>query len=156
MASHSLYWIYSLLLFSSLYSMTTFCGLFSVWYWYHWCFFYLIGSPKVGGAGDGKHKKKYGHPYLFTLKSRFKRFRLNQNYPLCDPYENNNNTFAWIIQTRSSRSPATLYGPDIYQHSCQGSNLNSQNWSILWPWPAVMEGWRSKWCICCKSTFFTR
>ena len=24
---------------------------------------YLIGSPKVGGAGDGKHKKKYGHPY---------------------------------------------------------------------------------------------
>ena len=26
-------------------------------------FFYLVGSPKVGGAGDGKHKKKYGHPY---------------------------------------------------------------------------------------------
>ena len=25
-------------------------------------FFYLVGSPKVGGAGDGKHKKKYGHP----------------------------------------------------------------------------------------------
>ena len=25
--------------------------------------FYLVGSPKVGGAGDGKHKKKYGHPY---------------------------------------------------------------------------------------------
>ena len=24
--------------------------------------FYLVGSPKVGGAGDGKHKKKYGHP----------------------------------------------------------------------------------------------
>ena len=68
--------------FSSLYFMTTFCGLFSVWYWYH-CFFllggmkmsgsaglfskkkfffYLVGSPKVGGAGDGKHKKKYGHP----------------------------------------------------------------------------------------------
>ena len=23
---------------------------------------YLVGSPKVGGAGDGKHKKKYGHP----------------------------------------------------------------------------------------------
>ena len=21
-------------------------------------FFYLVGSPKVGGAGDGKHKKK--------------------------------------------------------------------------------------------------
>ena len=86
--SHSLYWIYSLLFFSSLYFMTTFCGLFSVWYWYH-CFFllggmkmsgsagifnkkffffkkiiffYLVGSPKVGGAGDGKHKKKYGHP----------------------------------------------------------------------------------------------
>ena len=61
--------------------MTTFCGLFSVLYWYH-CFFllggmkmsgsaglfnkkkivscnfcYLVGSPKVGGAGDGKHKK---------------------------------------------------------------------------------------------------
>ena len=70
--------------FSSLYFMTTFCGLFSVWYWYH-CFFllggmkmsgsaglfskkknffYLVGSPKVGGAGDGKHKKKYGHPYM--------------------------------------------------------------------------------------------
>ena len=66
--------------FSSLYFMTTFCGLFSVWYWYH-CFFllggmkmsgsaglfnkfffYLVGSPKVGGAGDGKHTKKYGHP----------------------------------------------------------------------------------------------
>ena len=27
-------------------------------------FFYLVGSPKVGGAGDGKHKKKYGHPYI--------------------------------------------------------------------------------------------
>ena len=25
-------------------------------------FFYLVGSPKVGGAGDGKHNKKYGHP----------------------------------------------------------------------------------------------
>ena len=25
-------------------------------------FFCLVGSPKVGGAGDGKHKKKYGHP----------------------------------------------------------------------------------------------
>ena len=25
-------------------------------------FFYLVGSPKVGGAGDGKHTKKYGHP----------------------------------------------------------------------------------------------
>ena len=25
-------------------------------------FFYLVGSPRVGGAGDGKHKKKYGHP----------------------------------------------------------------------------------------------
>ena len=68
--------------FSSLYFMTTFCGLFSVWYWYH-CFFllggmkmsgsaglynkktnknHLVGSPKVGGAGDGKHKNKYGHP----------------------------------------------------------------------------------------------
>ena len=47
-------------------------------------------------------------------------------------------------QTRSSRSPVTLYGPDIYQHSCQGSNINSQNWSILWPWPAVMEGWKVK------------
>ena len=29
-------------------------------------FFYLVGSPKVGGAGDGKHKKKYGHPNLPT------------------------------------------------------------------------------------------
>ena len=56
-----------------------------------------------------------------------------------------------LQQTRSSRSPATLYGPDIYQHSCQGSNLNSQNWSILWPWPAVMEGWRWKWSACCTS-----
>ena len=27
-------------------------------------FFYLVGSPKVGGAGDGKHKKKYGHPIV--------------------------------------------------------------------------------------------
>ena len=62
--------------FSRLYFMTTFCGLFLVCYWYH-CFFllggmkmsgsvglfnkknffYLVGSPKVGGAGDGKHKK---------------------------------------------------------------------------------------------------
>ena len=30
--------------------------------------------------------------------------------------------------------PYYIYGPDIYQHSCQGSKLNSQNWSILWPW----------------------
>ena len=29
-------------------------------------FFYLVGSPKVGGAGDGKHKKKYGHPYILS------------------------------------------------------------------------------------------
>ena len=57
-------------------------------------------------------------------------------------------------KTRSSRSPATLYGPDIYQHSCQGSNLNPQNWSIVWPWPAVMEGWRSKWCISCNIYIF--
>ena len=25
-------------------------------------FFYLVGSPKVAGAGDGKHTQKYGHP----------------------------------------------------------------------------------------------
>ena len=25
---------------------------------------YLVGSPKVGGAGDGKHKQKYGHPNM--------------------------------------------------------------------------------------------
>ena len=73
--------------FSSLHFMTTFCGLFSVWYWYHcfffcWAgwkwvgrrdcltiffFFYLVGSPKVGGAGDGKHKKKYGHPNIYQV-----------------------------------------------------------------------------------------
>ena len=34
-------------------------------------FFYLVGSPKVGGAGDGKHKKKYGHPYLIKIKRSF-------------------------------------------------------------------------------------
>ena len=34
-------------------------------------FFYLVGSPKVGGAGDGKHKKKYGHPYIYTLGFHF-------------------------------------------------------------------------------------
>ena len=28
-------------------------------------FFYLVGSPKVGGAGDGKHKNKYGHPDVY-------------------------------------------------------------------------------------------
>ena len=28
-------------------------------------FFYLVGSPKVGGAGDGK--KKYGHPIQNTV-----------------------------------------------------------------------------------------
>ena len=60
-----------------------------------------------------------------------------------------------VIICPNSHEKLTKSGPDIYQHSCQGSNLNSQNWSILWPWPAVMEGWRSKWCICCKSTFFT-
>ena len=27
-------------------------------------FLYLVGSPKVGGAGDGKHKKQYGHPHV--------------------------------------------------------------------------------------------
>ena len=31
--------------------------------------FYLVGSPKVGGAGDGKHKKKYGHPYTIMRSS---------------------------------------------------------------------------------------
>ena len=30
---------------------------------------YLVGSPKVGGAGDGKHKKKYGHPYEICIIS---------------------------------------------------------------------------------------
>ena len=60
--------------FSSLYFMTTFfllggmkmsgsAGLFSK----QKIFFYLVGSPKVGGAGDGKHKQKYGHPYRRTL-----------------------------------------------------------------------------------------
>ena len=29
--------------------------------------FYLVGSPKVGGAGDGKHKKKYGHPKVICI-----------------------------------------------------------------------------------------
>ena len=29
-------------------------------------FFYLVGSPNVGGAGDGKHNKKYGHPYMIN------------------------------------------------------------------------------------------
>ena len=79
--------------FSSLYFMTTFCGLFSVWYWYH-CFFllggmkmsgsaglfnnflfifYLVGSPKVGGAGDGKHKKNTATLHdvkKFVIKSK--------------------------------------------------------------------------------------
>ena len=67
--------------------MTTFCGLLSVWYWYHWFvllggmkmsgsaglfnnFFYLVGSPKVGGAGDGKHKQKYGHPKALDHRAR--------------------------------------------------------------------------------------
>ena len=50
--------------------------------------------------------------------------------------------------------PRPYMAPDIYQHSCQGSNLNSQNWSILWPWPAVMEGSRSKWSARCTSTLF--
>ena len=68
--------------FSSLYFMTTFCGLFSVWYWYH-CFFLLGGMKMSGskglfnkkkffftssGAVDGKHKKKYGHPYQRLLQ----------------------------------------------------------------------------------------
>ena len=34
-----------LTLFSSLYFMTTFCGLFSVWYWYH--YFFLLGGMKI-------------------------------------------------------------------------------------------------------------
>ena len=34
-------------------------------------FLYLVGSPKVGGAGDGKHKKKYGHPNKNTLTGRW-------------------------------------------------------------------------------------
>ena len=39
-----------LTLFSSLYFMTTLCGLFSVWYWYH--FFFFVGRDEnewVGG-----------------------------------------------------------------------------------------------------------
>ena len=82
MASHSLYWIYSLLFlvaytlwqpfvayFRSDIDIIVFfllggmkmsgsAGLFNKKIF----FFYLVGSPKVGGAGDGKHKKKYGHP----------------------------------------------------------------------------------------------
>ena len=37
-------------------------------------FFYLVGSPKVGGAGDGKHKKKYGHPNINTTIMLFINF----------------------------------------------------------------------------------
>ena len=33
-------------------------------------------------------------------------------------------------------------------------HLNSQNRSILWPWPTVMEGSRSKWSAHCTSTLF--
>ena len=79
--------------FSSLYFMTTFCGLFSVWYWYHW-FFLLLGGmkmsgsaglfnkpnfffllhrePKGGRSGRWETQKKYGHPYdmLYVLSQR--------------------------------------------------------------------------------------
>ena len=66
--------------FSSLYFITIFCGLFSVWYWYHWFFFWAgwkwVGrrdclrnkykklprrEPKCGRSG--RWEKKYGHPY---------------------------------------------------------------------------------------------
>ena len=68
--------------FSTLYFMTTFCGLFSVWYWCH-CFFllggmkmsgsaglfnkkkfffYLVGSPKVGRSGRWETQKKIRPP----------------------------------------------------------------------------------------------
>ena len=43
--------------FSSLYFMTTFCGLFSVWYWYH-CFFCWAGWKWVGRR-DYLTKKKF-------------------------------------------------------------------------------------------------
>ena len=39
-------------------------------------FFYLVGSPKVGGAGDGKHKKKYGHPNAKSWISPFSKSRI--------------------------------------------------------------------------------
>ena len=44
--------------FSSLYFMTTFCGLFSVWYWYH-CLFLLGGMKMSGSAGLFSKKKKF-------------------------------------------------------------------------------------------------
>ena len=67
--------------FSSLYFITTFCGLFSDWYWYH-CFVLLGGmkmsgsaglfnkkinnlprrEPKGGRSGRWETQKKYGHP----------------------------------------------------------------------------------------------
>ena len=48
--------------FSSLYIMTTFCGLFSVRYWYHW--FFLPRRERKGGRSGrwGNTKKKYDHP----------------------------------------------------------------------------------------------
>ena len=43
---------------------------------------YLVGSPKVGGAGDGKHKKKYGHPY--KLYGSFQpMIGMNDIFPEC-------------------------------------------------------------------------
>ena len=88
--------------FSSLYFMTTFCGLFSVWYWYH-CFF-LLGGMKMNGSaglfnkkniflprrelkggrsGTWETQRKYGHPYTASwgwywakAKSRSQNFQV--------------------------------------------------------------------------------
>ena len=43
-----------------------------------------------------------------------------------------------------------LTGSSLCKH------LNSKNRSILWPWPAVMEGSRSKWSARCTSTLFPK
>ena len=68
MASHSLYWIYSLLFLVAYTLWQPFVAYFrsdiDIIVFFGWA-----GCPKVGGAGDGKHKKKYGHPYIKSQDS---------------------------------------------------------------------------------------
>ena len=48
------------------------------------------------------------------------------------------------------------FGGEANTNYYPSKNLNSQNWSTLWPWPAVMEGSMSKWSARCTSTLFPK